>query len=257
MELVTKHNIEETKAFIIKHLKRSGFIYGNLEIEGSKTYIFRNYDNNIYAVTNTLGGKYLTYLFPKKTGLDDVKHVIEAMQQVQHHGGTVIGDYSNILSMYYQLPHNFMNEVASLVLESSPNLIDSDVSYLSTSDIDNYTSSLSQITEFQPKSKEDIIAQFDHSLTCALQIDGQIVSAATLNAISDKTAVITSVFTLKEHEGNGYAKKCISKLLNDYGKGRTILIFFSNPIAKQLYINLGFEVDEKLIMYNHKLGSKK
>lgn len=254
MELVTKDNIEETKAFVEKHLKRSGFIYGNLEIDGSKTYIFRNSDNDIYAVTNTLSGKYLTYLFPKKTKLEEVKHVIESMQQVEHHGGTVIGDYSNILSMYYELPNNFMNEVASLSLEHKPNLADTDVAYLSTIDIDDYASSLSQISEFPERPIDTIHQQFSNSVVTGLKVDGKIVSSANLTSISDKTAVVTGVFTLKEYEGNGYAKRCVSKLLNDYGQGRTLLIFFSNPIAKQLYLNLGFEVDEKLIMYNEKLG---
>lgn len=254
MELVTNDNIEETKSFVEKHLKRSGFIYGNLEMVGSQTYIFKNSNSNIYAVANTLSGQYLTYLFPKKTKLEDVKHVIESMQQVEHHGGTVIGDYSNILSMYYELPHNFMNEVASLSLENNPNLIDNDVDYLVSEDIDDYVVSLNQISEFQPRSLNSINQQFGNSVVSGLKIDGKIVSSANLTSISNKTAVITGVFTLKEYEGNGYAKRCISKLLNDYGKGRTILIFFSNPIAKQLYLNLGFEVDEKLIMYSERLG---
>ncbi|WOO89017.1 hypothetical protein R2F61_09135 [Mollicutes bacterium LVI A0078] len=246
---VDESNIKRTKQFIIENLKRSGFIYGNLSDAASENYIYER-DGEILAMTNVIGNQYCTYLFPENTSIEVVEDVIKFMVKVEHQGGTVTGDYYDIISKYYNVPSNARNEVASLQVTEANYKLNNEVNYLSTSDIDNYKQSLDTIKEFAPHDYKSVVEMFERTQVTAIKKDNQIISSACLSAISDRTAVITGVFTIEGHGAKGYASDCVSKLLNDYAPGRIILIFFSNPVAKHVYLNLGFEVDDKLIMFN-------
>lgn len=248
---VDQSNMEQAKQFVIANLKRSGFTYGNLTHPQAESYINIK-DEQIVAMTNNLSGKYITYLFPENTTNEVVVSTIKDMQDKPHIGGTVTGDYYDIFSKYYSMPSNAVNEVAALELKQKPNYDCEQVEQLTIEDAEQYKQSIDQIKEFPIRSLEAIEEAFDRNYVVGIKEDDQIVSAATLTSISDKTAVVVSVFTVPEAEGKGYATKCVSKLLNEYAKNRTILIFFSNPIAKKVYLNLGFEVDDTLLMYDNK-----
>ncbi len=248
---VDQTNIEQTKQFVINNLKRSGFIYGNLTHPEATSYIDIK-DDKIVAMTNSLSGKYVTYLFPKNTNEQVIRETIEYMQNKPHIGGTVTGDYYDIFNEYYSLPNNALNEVASLSAESTK-FSAKHARYATNEDVESYTSAINTIEEFSvTRTNESIKEMFSRSKTVLIKKDDKVISGATLSSISDKTAVVTGVFTVKGEEGKGYARDCMSKLLKDYAEGRTILIFFSNPIAKKLYLSLGFEVDDTLIMYDNK-----
>ncbi len=246
---VEESNIKRTKQFIIDNLKRSGFIYGNLNEPTSENYIYER-NGTILAMTNVIRNQYCTYLFPENTDLQVVEEVIQFMSKVKHQGGTVTGDYYDTISKYYNVPSNAINEVASLQVTEANYQIDEQVTYLNQTDTKRYKQSLDTIKEFAYREYDSVVEMFERTKITAIEKDNQIVSSACLSAISDKTAVITGVFTIEGHGGKGYASECVSQLLNDYAPGRTILIFFSNPIAKHVYLNLGFEVDDKLIMFN-------
>lgn len=252
MVLVDNTNIERAKKFIKGNLKRSGFMYGNLLDSSAVSYILELGDE-IVAMTNVLEDKYCTYLFPKDTPELIVRETIEFMADKKHTGGTVIGDYYHIFKDYYKLSDNAINEVASL--EVTNNQFQSEYAeYLTQEDIKAYKQALDTITEFEYRTMEAVEESFKRSVTVGIKSGDTIVSAATLTAISDISAVVTGVFTIRSEEGKGYAKDCLGRLLKDYGSNRTILIFFTNPVAKQLYLNLGFEVEDKLIMYGEKIS---
>lgn len=254
MVLVDDTNIDKTKEFVLRNLKRSGFIYGNLLDSGACSYILEK-EGQIVAMANVLNEMYCTYLFPENTDLQIVDEVLNYMQAIPHSGGTVTGNYYDNISQYYHLEKNAINEVASL--EITDNNFESQYAlYLDKSESEDYKLAVDTIVEFQPRSDAAIASMFDTSKVVGIKQEGKIISAATLAAISDVTAVITGVFTVKGEEGKGYAKDCLYKLLGDYANNRTILIFFTNPIAKQLYLSLGFTVDEQLIMFENKLSAK-
>ncbi len=250
---VDDSNIKQTKMFILENLKRSGFTYGNLMNPQAVSYIKYNDQKQIIAMTNVLDNKYCTYLFPLHTAKSVVREVLDYMQGINHIGGTVTGDYFEIFSEYYQLPDNAVNEVATLNLTEEYKADCSEVVELTQEDVESYKRNIDKIKEFPSRSSESITQAFERSYVVGIKVDGEVVSSATLTAISDKTAVVVSVFTVPNYTGKGYASKCVSKLLKQYGNGRTTLIFFSNPVAKQIYLNLGFEVDDTLIMYDQKL----
>ncbi len=247
MERVTASNYQQAEAFVLKHLKRSGFIYGNLSAESSESYIYTKEDE-ILAMTNSFNGKYCTYLFPENTEQPVIEQVIKFMRNHGHIGGTVTGAYKQIFEQYYNLPSNCQNEVASLEGLSEPFKLDHRVQYIDSSYFEQYYNSIKTITEFK-RDEESTRTSLETSTVVASFKGDMIVSAASLTAISDKTAVVTSVFTHPEYRNQGHAKDCVKQLLNDYADGRTILIFFSNPVAKQLYLHLGFKVEDKLLMF--------
>lgn len=251
MILVDDTNLGKTKEFVLRNLKRSGFIYGNLLDSNASSYICEK-EGKIVAMANVLNEMYCTYLFPENTAEEIVEEVLAYMQAIPHIGGTVTGNYYDNIKKYYKLEPNAINEVASL--ELTENHFESQYAqYLDKSESQDYKLAVDTITEFQPRSDEIIENMFEVSKVVAIKKDGKIISAATLAAISDVTAVVTGVFTVKGEEGKGYAKDCLYKILGDYGTNRTILIFFTNPIAKQLYLSLGFTVNEQLIMFEEKL----
>ncbi len=247
---VDQTNLNQTKQFIKENLKYSGFLYGNLEMEGAENYIYLS-GNQIVAMTNNLNHKYVTYLIPPTTNEKIARELIEFMQTNVHSGGTVIGDYFDILNDYYELPANAINEIATIE-NGEVTANHQDIEYLTLRDVIEYKQALDTITEFQPRDLASVVTMFENSIVVGIKVDGKIVSAATLSALSEVNAVVTGVFTIKSEEGNGYAKAVVSKLLADYGQGRTISIFFTNPIAKHIYLSLGFEVEEHLIMFNRK-----
>lgn len=247
MKLVDETNIMQTKEFVLHNLKRSGFIYGNLSDSNATSYILEK-QGQIVAMANVLNEMYCTYLFPEHTENEVIYEVLSFMQSIPHISGTVTGNYLDVIQDYYNVGTNGINEVASL--ELTENSFDSKYAqYLDKSDCQGYKLAVDTIKEFNPRSLENIENGFDRSKVVAIKKDGKIISAATLAAISDVTAVVTSVFTVKGEEGKGYARDCLNKLLGDYANNRTILIFFSNPIAKQLYLSLGFAVNDQLIMF--------
>ncbi len=251
MELVTKANFEEASSFILSNLKRSAFMYGNLSHANAASYIYRE-NGQILAMANIIEDRYCTYLFPENTKDQVVEAVIEAMKQYKHIGGTVTGRYKDIFAKHYKLPSNCENEVASLDNFNSKLHVVNDIQDIDVAHVDKYYDAIKTIKEFN-KDYEEVKSSFARSKVVAAFDGDKIVSAATMSSLSDKTGVVTSVFTRSDYRGQGHAKDCVRKLLNDYAEGRTLLIFFTNPIAKQIYLDLGFKVDDKLIMFNQPL----
>lgn len=246
---VDETNYQLTKQFIIDNLDRSGFTYGNLDLEDTTSYI-KVVNGRIVAMTNLIPNSNCTYMFPESTSEPIIREVINFMSDKPHSGGTVIGEYSQILKDYYELPDNAINEVATLMVTEN-NYKSYQAEYLTSADVEIYKTARDTIVEFQPQTIDKVADMFLRTKVVGIKSEGKIISAASLSAISDVNAVVTGVFTVKEHEGKGLAKDCVLKLLEDYATNRTITIFFTNPIAKQLYLNLGFKVDDKLIMYNN------
>lgn len=253
MELVTKDSLEEVKEFVISNMKRSAFMYGNLFNDKSETYVYRD-GEQIIAAANIIDNMYCTYLFPENTSVEVAETVVSKMVNFKHIGGTVTGDYKELFSKYYSLPHNCENEVAALDNSLGDYKLNRESQYINDEHLEDYFQAISKIDEFnQDRGIEDYRRVLNTAEVAAIFENKQIIAAASLSAISDKSAVVTGVFTDPEFRLGGLATECVKRLLQDYAKGRTILIFFSNPIAKHVYLKLGFEVNDKLLMFDQPL----
>ncbi len=251
MEVLTEENWEETMTFIKENIKRSGFVLGNIELN-SITYIHRK-NQEIVALCNIYLSMYCTYFVKQGLAEQDIEQIVIKMQEYEHRGGTVIGNYEHIFKKYYKLPKNSQNEVATLVDSSIKFKKNTNVRYLTNEDADKYFYAINSIEEFKAVQINDVLNNLKNAKMVGYFIDGELVAASTLSAISNMTAVVTGVFTIKEARGHGYARSTLEYLLADYAEGKTISIFFSNPIAKKIYLELGFKVDENLIMFDEKI----
>ncbi len=253
MEILNNENWEETMAFIEKNIKRSGFVLGNIQLDYSQTFIHR-VDNQIVALCNIYVERYCTYFISPDLNDQQVEEIVLKMQNYLHIGGTIIGDYAHIFKKYYSLPKNYSNEVA--ILENSNNQFtkDKNVRYLTVNDAEEYFKKVNLIHEFKAVQINDVLNMIKDSKVIGYYKNGELVAAANLAALSDLTGVVTGVFTIPSERGHGYARSALEYLLADFAKGRTISIFFSNPIAKKIYLDLGFKINENLIMFNEKLS---
>lgn len=248
MELINHNTISEARQFITDNISRSGFAYGNLFAENAETYVLRK-EERIVGLANIINNHYCTYLIPTNTESNTVEQMLLEMKEYKHIGGTVIGDYIDLFRKYYNLPDNYLNQVATLANNTGKHQTLHDVQYLTIDECDSYKEELLKINEFNIEP-ETLVDRIESSQIVIAKNKNQVVAGASLVAISDISAVVTSVFTEEKHRGHGYATDCVKKLINDYAAGRTIFIFFSNPIAKHIYLGLGFEVKDTLLMFD-------
>jgi predicted GNAT family acetyltransferase len=72
--------------------------------------------------------------------------------------------------------------------------------------------------------------------------DGQTVSMAMTAVERRQAAMIVSVCTLAEYRGRGYAPALMTALCRELeAEGKTVLLFYNNPVAGRIYSALGFE----------------
>lgn len=82
---------------------------------------------------------------------------------------------------------------------------------------------------------------------------GKIVSSAATTAENSQSAMIVAVCTLKEYRNHGYGTQCVEKLCNDLlSEGKTLCLFYNNPLAGKIYKNIGFKEIGKWTILNQK-----
>ena len=80
---------------------------------------------------------------------------------------------------------------------------------------------------------------------------GRIVSSAATTAENSQSAMIVTVCTLKEHRNRGYGTQCVKKICNDLlAEGKTLCLFYKNPVAGKIYNRIGFREIGKWTMLN-------
>ncbi len=246
---LNESNQLRVKQFIISNLDISGFSYGNLKNE-NKIVRFIEHNDEIVGLYIIINNLYITYVVAENCPLGGVELLICDAQNYIHTAGTIINGNVDLFKKYYKLGANYQNDVA-VIYEQTPVKSDGRARFMDNADLPQYIKSISKIDEFPSRPDEEYRKTINdiQSRVAVVEIDGEIVAAASLVSISELSAVVTSVFCLKEHRGNGYARSALDLLLEKYNN-RSIYIFFSNPIAKQIYIERGFQINNKLLMFS-------
>lgn len=79
--------------------------------------------------------------------------------------------------------------------------------------------------------------------------NGEIVSIAQTTAENSKSAMVVGVATLEGYRGLGYMSKCLSTLCKDVtAEGKTLCLFYDNPMAGRIYHRLGFKTIDNWMM---------
>lgn len=251
MKLLTMNdtNRDLVVEFVKNNIKISGFTYGNLSDDDALVR-YVEVEGSIVAMYIITREKYITYTIPAGTNLDVIDMLMKDSYNYKFVEGTIIGQDLSYVANYYDFNRtNYINEVATIYEEESVN--SNHARYIREDELEKYASAINTIEEFPKRSIEAIKSSVLASLVAVVEINGEIVSGATLTAISELGGVIVSVFTVESQRRNGYALDCINVLLHDYNQ-RTISLFFSNPAAKKLYTERGFEVVDKLYMFNRR-----
>lgn len=235
--------------FVKNNIKISGFTYGNLADDNALVR-YVEIGGSIVAMYIITREKYITYTIPANTDVDVIDMLMKDSYNYHFVEGTIIGQELSYVGNYYDFNRtNYINEVATIYENESIKSINA--RYLRKDEVKKYANAINTIEEFPRRSVEAIKSSMIGSKVAVVEIDGEIVSGATLTAISELGGVIVSVFTVESQRRKGYALDCINLLLDDYNQ-RTISLFFSNPAAKKLYTDRGFEVVDKLYMFNRR-----
>jgi uncharacterized protein len=113
-------------------------------------------------------------------------------------------------------------------------------------DVERLIELRNKIDEFRnlPSNRDSIINNFKLKNSRAFFIEdseGNIISSASTSAENKYSAMIVGVATLPEYRGKGYATTCVyylsKELLNE---NKTLCLFYDNPVAGQIYRQLGF-----------------
>lgn len=244
---LNQENKQDFIDLILDNINRSSFLYANISNETQKTFGLYRQDE-LVGLFNIVYDKYITYLFSENATISEVKQILDFAQDIPHIEGTVVGEYEYHFEQYYEKFK--VNEIATLSLkENNPFKFSSRVQPLTPEYYQTYIDTVTKI--FDTNQTVDDIK--DLNKYYIIVDDNKIISGCTLTSISEKTAVITTVFTVEECRNQGLAKECISHLLAENCEyDREIMLFFTNPVAKNLYLNLGFKVNDKLLMFSKK-----
>lgn len=72
--------------------------------------------------------------------------------------------------------------------------------------------------------------------------DGEMISSVETTAENSSSAMITGVCTHPDCRGSGHASALVSRLCMDlFAEGKTVCLFYDNPVAGKIYENLGFD----------------
>lgn len=243
---------QKVRSFLNSNLSYCGFALGNIDMENCIIRI-REDNSNIICMYTIILEKFITYVALPNCEEKFIIEMIKDSLKYKFIEGTIIGNYSNILRRYFELPKNYMNEVAYIFGNDKKFENHTDVQELKIENIEEYKNAINSIKEFKNQSVEYYKDSFYRSKMVVIFDNDKIVAGATISALSDTNGVIIGVFTVEGYRRLGYAKKCVETLLAKYLNNRTICIFFNNKNAKDLYLKIGFNISENLIMFNRKV----
>ena len=116
---------------------------------------------------------------------------------------------------------------------------------------------LYHIEEFQyfKKDKEQFVKEKMTSsqmgTTLFIEVDGKVISTVATTAETTKSAMVVAVATHKKYRHQGYATHLMKALMKDYleHKKKELCLFYDNPEAGKIYLNLGFKPMGKWTMF--------
>lgn len=128
------------------------------------------------------------------------------------------------------------------------------VNKLTPSEVKRLAGLLDQIPEFQGSSARIDAKRSDleRGLSRCYYINqnNQMVATASTALENDHSAMISAVGTHPNFTGQGLATICLAQLMRDVlSEGKSLYLFYDNPIAGKLYDKLGYQHVGRWLMY--------
>ncbi len=255
-------NNDQLLQFINNNIERSTFILNNLSVENKvlRGVVVENQIRGIYLIVNET---FITYLLSDEIGNYDCTQLVNDASNYKHLSGSVVNPNFDCFKDNYcfDLDEGETKEQAWCELASvkrnqiKPTISNNDykITKLAYDQIDIYMEGLSNANVFQGIKKDAVERTYPNTTTYVVWDKNQIIGGASLTTSNDKVGVVTAVFTNPEYERKQIATTTVSKLLVDYQNENGIyIIFFNNPVAKNIYFKLGFTVKDKLLLLKKK-----
>lgn len=244
--------------FIYENNKKSTFILSNLSTE-NKVVRYGVVQKKIIGMYIIVNEKFITYLFADDASVANSHHLISDALNYPHISGTVVNPQVSSFKQHYQADFepgeteaDSWCELATInSMEIKPLITNNQylVCKLEFNRIDEYIEGLKAANVFPGITAETVKQMYPNTLTYVVWDKGKIIAGANLSVGSNRHQVVTGVFTNPNYENQGLATSLVSKLLVDNQKsGCVYSIFFINPVAKHIYLKLGFEVENKLLL---------
>lgn len=254
MQQLNRKNEDRVKSFIKKNIEKSLFIYGSLNLENIVLrFLERNEDIiGLYLISKE---KYITFLFSDAITQEEENTILLDAQKYKHSEGTVVSPHLATFANFYELlkEDKGILEVADL----KPNKryeVSENIELLNIKDEiqrKEYTSvAATEGFNYSEKFENDYK---EAKIYVIRDKNDRIISSAIVTAMSEYTAVIVGVFTVSEHRNSGYATTLLQHLIGEnQTNNRTFFIFFNNPKARSIYLNIGFSITNQMKMFKNK-----
>lgn len=243
--------------FIEENVTKSSFILSNLSIE-DKVVRYMVDAKKICGMYIIVNKKFITFLFDDDVSNEQCSHLLADAKKYEHVSGTVINPLYEVFANYYVIDEENQDtwcEVANInqmdILKQKYKC-DYPIKKLQYEEIDDYIAGLQAAGVFPGIVADTVQKMYVNTLTYVVWDNDQIIAGANLSLGSDRIQVITGVFTNPLYENKHIATTIVTKLLVDNQKQNGIYsIFFTNPVAKHIYLQLGFEVKDKLLIFKN------
>ncbi|MEG2916632.1 MAG: GNAT family N-acetyltransferase [Clostridium sp.] len=254
--------MEEDKERVIEFLSEEAainlFIIGDVENFGFETEFMETWGsfddrNNITGILLRFYESYIPYYKKYHSDIDEFKSMIKKAEGKKMISGkrSIMKDFKDVFQDYKERETYFCELTNDKLLRE----FDSSVKLVKIDDVKRLSDFINSINEFSADkdSTEDKISKtIESNLGRIYYIEdghGKIISSSQTTAENSKSAMVVGVATSKENRNKGLTSNCLSKLCYDLlSEGKTLCLFYDNPLAGRIYKKLGFEDIDKWTM---------
>ncbi len=241
---------EQLIAFINENIDKSTFILSS--INNPKSIIrYLSDEKQIVGMYVIIEKLYITFLFSEQIDNRAIMMLIKDAQDYEHIGGTVVSDQIELFASEYSIDKDKICDVATLEKSVFNKQAEHDLNVvkLEYSQIDLYINALKDAGVFPNTTAMSVKKIFDSAVIYVALEDEKIISGVTISTGATTNQVITAVFTHPDYRNQKIATTLLTHALIDNNQTNGIFsIFFNDPIAKRIYLNLGFKINDKLLM---------
>lgn len=264
MKILQNKDISQVLEFLNKHKHTSLFSIGNIETYGLE-HIYEGYgfyeDTDLVGCVFIYARKHATAIFDEECTIETRNEMRNLLAQQEHSDFTACVSYFeplNIGSLYSKLSDNTRlaktQAVYHPLIKEIPNVTFHVLEVEDTQAIEGISRGLATIQEFgyfdvSQNKKTYQYATLPREWVIYAKEEDVYVASARVTGISETTAVIISVWVMKEYRGKGIARQMIQRIIQQFSNEiRDVYIFYSNPIAARIYLANGFEEFEHAVI---------
>jgi predicted GNAT family acetyltransferase len=239
--------------FIIGDVENFGFESDFQELWGE----FDTADSRLKAVLLRYDGSYLPYAERDFDVQGFAELVLSGKKKEMISGSSpIVNRFAQEIS-FTKEKHLYFAELTALLgggeLEAQNHL---EVKQAGVEDVEAVCSLIDQIQEFG-SSGESMRSGMERNLKSRtgrsyfVEQDGKVIAVASSTAENSLSAMIVGVATHSEYRGQGLASHLVRHLCADLlAEGRTVCLFYDNPVAGAIYKRLGFkDIGQWSMMY--------